>query len=680
MRFKKTIKIGLAGNPNSGKTTIFNALTGSNQKVGNYPGVTVEKKQGSRLYKEIEFVIYDLPGTYSLTAYSPDEVVARDFIIDEKPDIVIDVIDSTNLERNLYLCLQLQELGIPVIGALNVMDQARSMGLDINDKELSSLLGIPMVRTVGIRNEGIEELLDRVIECLGRQTCNTKMVSYGNELEDEISKITEVLVRDTVFAAIYPPRWIAIKILEKDRNVLGRLSAHSEKDLVKKISDGCIKEIEKHFGRDSEIVVSEQRYAYVHGAVMESVKRNEKSGAQISEHVDRLLLDRILGLPIFLAVIWAIFQITFKFGEYPMRWLEAFFEWVSRYGTLYIPQGILRSLIVDGVVGGIGSVLSFVPLIIILFFLLSLLEDTGYIARAAFITDKFLHRFGLHGQSFMPMMLGFGCSVPAIMAARTLKNHKDRILTVLITPFMSCGAKLPVYVLLAAAFFPQNAGNVVMSVYVIGVLLALFSSVLLRRLVLRGEETPFVMELPPYRLPTLQGILWHVKEKTWCYMKKAGTVILGASILIWAITTFPVASGSGYNGLEHSIAGRLGKVIEPAIRPIGFDWKIGVAALTGFSAKEVVVSTLGILYKVGDEDQGQSESLREALKNDPGVTPLVGYVLMLFILIMPPCFAALAAMRAEIGGGWLLFSFFYNITLAWVVCFLVYQAGRIAGF
>jgi ferrous iron transport protein B len=712
MNTKRVIKIGLAGNPNSGKTTVFNAITGANQKVGNYPGVTVEKKEGRRIYDGVEFRVFDLPGTYSLTAYSADEVVTRDFIIDEKPDIVIDVLDSTNIERNLYLCLQLQELGIPVVGALNIVDQAESMGILIDEKKLAGLLGIPMIRTVGTKGRGIEDLLSAVIAYYDAGTPVVRLTDYGPELEAEIKVLVDNISKDSNFTKKYSPRWIAIKLLERDQNVLFRIEEHTDGKNIKKKAFDSTKKIGGHFGRDSEIVVSEQRYAYVHGAVVESVRKVEKSGSQISEWVDRVLINRVLGLPIFLFVIWAIFQTTFTLGEYPMVWMETFFSRLSETASVYIPQGLVHSLVVDGIIGGVGGVFSFVPLIIILFLLLSFLEDSGYMARAAFITDKFLHLFGLHGQSFMPMMLGFGCSVPAIMAARTLKSQRDRILTILILPFMSCSAKLPVYVLLAAAFFPKNAGNVVMSIYLIGVVLALISSIILSNTVLKGKDTPFVMELPPYRMPTLKGVLWHVWEKTWMYLKKAGTVILAAAILIWFITTFPVMSedGAKYDSLanayrvehstdkdlsaavesyvetiksedklEYSVAGRIGKFIEPAIRPVGFDWKIGISAVTGFAAKEVVVSTLGVLYKVGTEENEESESLREAIQKDKVFNPLVAYGLMLFTLIVAPCFAALSVMGSEAGWKWVGFHFVYTVSLAWLICFTVYQTGKALG-
>jgi ferrous iron transport protein B len=476
-------------------------------------------------------------------------------------------------------------------------------------------------------------------------------------------------------------------------------------------------------GRDAEIVVSEQRYAYIHGAASQTVQRRE-ARQTVTELVDKILINRVLGVPIFLGLLWLIFELTFTIGAYPQAWLEAFFAWAGEGLRAVLPEGMLQSLLVDGIIGGVGGVFSFVPLVVILFTFISILEDTGYMARAAFIMDKFLHLFGLHGQSFMPMMLGFGCSVPAIMGARTLKSPKDRIITIMVIPFMSCGAKLPVYVLLAGAFFPAYAGTVVFSVYIVGVSLALLSALLLRHTVLKGPNTPFVLELPPYRLPTIKGIGLHVLDKAWQYLKKAGTVIMLASILIWAITSFPQlppepqqvvveqlldeqgmeapsmmvaspealvvfdedASDDAMDGtqadsaaLEYSIAGRIGKFIEPVFRPMGFDWKIAIATVTGFAAKEIVVSTLGILYQVGGEEDAESQPLREALQQDPIFNPLVAYVLMLFTLILAPCFATQATIKAELGWKWLGFYLGFSVLVAWVVSTGVYQIGRLLG-
>lgn len=707
---KRALKVALAGNPNSGKTTLFNALTGAHHKVGNYPGVTVEKREGTRTRNGREYRFIDLPGIYSLTAYSIDEVVARDFLLDEKPDLIVDVLDSTNLERHLYLCLQFQELGIPVVGALNMTDEAQAKGIRIDAAALSAVLGVPMAKTVGSKGGGVDELLDLVDQVADGKITSDRFIRYGEEIEGKLASLQKAIASDATFNARFPARWLAVKLVEKDSNAYERLAGHADEIGIERMAQEAAIWIEKHYGKDAEIVVSEQRYGYIRGAVKEAVQIVRKPDFSLTEAIDKVIMNPVLALPIFVAVLWSVFQITFLVGAFPMGWFEIFFSWLSGAAQAVIPEGMLRSLIVDGIIGGVGGVFSFVPLIVILFFLLSILEDVGYMSRAAFATDKLLHTFGLHGQSIFPMMLGFGCSVPAIMAARTLKSPRDRIVTILVIPFMSCGAKLPVHVLLAAAFFPKNAANMVLLIYAIGVGLALLSAFLLKQTILRGEPTPFVMELPPYRAPTPSGVLWHVWEKTWQYVKKAGTVILASSILIWAVTSFPsytipddevaslkasyqtahpdadeaaiasyIETASTQESLAHSVAGSIGKFIEPAFKPLGFDWKIGVATITGFAAKEVVVSTLGILYRVGTEETEQSESLRDALRADPNFNPLVAFVLMLFTLIIPPCFASLATIKAELGWKWVGFAFAFMLSLGWVLGFVVYQLGSLGG-
>ncbi|MBU0929109.1 MAG: ferrous iron transport protein B [Spirochaetes bacterium] len=707
----RAITAALAGNPNAGKTTIFNALTGAHHKVGNYPGVTVEKREGSRVRNGRSYGFIDLPGIYSLTAYSLDEVVTRDFLLDHQPDVIVNVMDSTNLSRHLYLCLQFQELGIPVVGVLNMSDEAEAKGIRIDARALEDVLGIPMVKTVGPKNDGVEGILDavdRVVDSGGGAP--GKSVRYGDEIEDRLAPLEAALASDAAFAARFPSRWMAVKLLEKDGHAFEKLAGHADGTRIAALAGESSSWIDGHFGKDSEIVVSEQRYGYIRGAVKEAVKVERKPDFSLTEAIDKVVMNRFLALPIFIGVLWSVFQITFALGEHPMAWLEGMFGWLGGAVSAVLPEGLLRSLLVDGVIGGVGGVFSFVPLIVILFFLLSVLEDVGYMSRAAFATDKILHTFGLHGQSVFPMMLGFGCSVPAIMAARTLKSPRDRIVTILVIPFMSCGAKLPVHVLFAAAFFPRNAANMVMLVYAIGVVLALGSAWLLKRTVLRGEATPFVMELPPYRAPTASGLAWHVWEKTKHYVQKAGTVILASSVLIWAITTFPAyepsaaelqAARAGFladrpgateeeissrletvvaeRALGHSAAGTIGKFIEPAFRPLGFDWKLGVATVTGFAAKEVVVSTLGVLYSVGTEESEESEGLREALRGDPNWTPLLAFAMMVFTLVIPPCFAALATIRAELGWKWLGFAFAFMTTLGWVLGAAIFQIGSLAG-
>ncbi|MGO8693172.1 MAG: ferrous iron transport protein B [Rectinemataceae bacterium] len=708
------IRVALAGNPNAGKTSIFNAVTGAHHQVGNYPGVTVEKREGSRFRNGREYRFIDLPGIYSLTAYSIDEVVARNFILDEKPDLIVDVLDSTNLERNLFLCLQFQELGIPVVGALNMSDEAAAKGIKIDDKELSSVLGIPMVRTVGSKGSGVESLLDAIDLAISSEITasgsDAHFLRYGDEVESRVQPLETAISADTEFAGRFPARWLAVKLLEKDENAFLRLKSNKDAIAIATRAKESVTWLEKHYAKDAEIVISEQRYGYIRGAVKEAVSLLKRPNFSLTESIDKVIMNRFLALPIFIVILWAVFKLTFVLGAYPQASLEYFFGWLGGAVTSVMPAGVLRSLLVRGIIGGVGSVFSFVPLIIILFFLLSVLEDVGYMSRAAFATDKFLHAFGLHGQSVFPMILGFGCSVPAIMAARTLKSRRDRIVTVLVIPFMSCGAKLPVYVLLAGVFFQKNAANMVMLVYATGAIISLVSALMLKKTILRGDPTPFVMELPPYRAPTLRGLLWHVWEKTWQYIKKAGTVIMAAAILIWAITALPsynlsqkqidsltssyksqnpnanASSIESYLGtakaeasLEHSAAGDIGKFIQPLFAPLGFDWKISVAVVTGFAAKEVIVSTMGILYRVGTEEDEQSQSLRNALRADPHINPLVAFVFMLFVLVIPPCIAALSAIRAELGWGWLGFAFIFMLTLGWCLAAAVYQIGLLAG-
>jgi ferrous iron transport protein B len=707
----RPLKVALAGNPNAGKTTIFNALTGAHHKVGNYPGVTVEKREGSRIRNGRQYDFIDLPGIYSLTAYSIDEVVARDFLLDHSPDVIVNVMDSTNLSRHLYLCLQFQELGIPVVGALNMSDEAEAKGINIDDKNLSAVLGIPMVKTVGPRADGMDRLLDAIdaTVAMGGQT-PAKFIRYGSEIEDKLEALEKAIRADADFCKRFPARWLAVKLLEKDAHAFEKLAQHRQAAAIASLAKESSAWIDAHFGKDTEIVVSEQRYGYIRGATKECISIKHRTSFSMTESIDKVVMNQFLALPIFVGVLWTVFQTTFALGSYPMVWLETFFGWLGSVVRTVVPAGMLQSLLVDGIIGGVGGVFSFVPLIVILFFFLSLLEDVGYMSRAAFATDKILHTFGLHGQSVFPMMLGFGCSVPAIMAARTLKSRRDRIVTILIIPFMSCGAKLPVYVLLSAAFFPENAANMVMLIYGVGVVMSLVSAFVLKRTLLRGDATPFVMELPPFRAPTISGIVWHIWEKTSNYIKKAGTVILAASVLIWAITNLPVykpdsqtrsAFSSSYHeqhpgatekeiaartdtamaqsALEQSIAGNIGKFMEPVFKPIGFDWKVGVATVTGFAAKEVVVSTLGVLYSVGLNESAESEGLRDALRNDPAFSPLVAFVLMLFILIIPPCFASLATIRAELGWGWLLFEIAFLLTLGWTIAFAVFRIGLLLG-
>jgi ferrous iron transport protein B len=704
---RKNIVIALAGNPNSGKTTIFNALTGARQHVGNYPGVTVERKEGRVKYKDHDITVIDLPGTYGLSAYSPDEVVARQVIINEKPDILVDIVDASNLERNLYLTMQLKELEVPVILVLNMSDVAEKNQVKINHGLLSQLLGIPVVRAVGSKNEGIRDILEEIVNYDSGQTkAQERQGRYRPEIEDELARLQEQLQPPQPVAAeaaagveagtelsTMPFRWLLIKLLENDQEVGRQISAW-------KIGPDFMREVEQSRQRiknltndEPEIALVEDRYAYVRGICREVCQRALLDKATVTEKIDNVLLNRVLGIPLFLGMMWLLFQMTFTLGAPPMDWIDSGVSALGDWLNANMADGLLRSLLVDGIVGGVGGVIVFLPNILLLFLGIAFLEGTGYMARAAFVMDQVMHKAGLHGKSFVPMLIGFGCSVPALMASRTLENPRDRLVTMLVTPLMSCGARLPVYSLLIAAFFPtQMGGNILFSIYMIGICLAIIMARVFRTWLLPGETEPFVMELPTYQMPTIKNILIHMWERTWLYVKKAGTIILMISIVMWALFTFPTTDSQRqpYEDatvqLENSYAGQVGKAIEPVFRPLGFDWKTGVALVAGFGAKEVVVSTLGTLYSIEDEEalaeeeESSVKGFAERAKEQSGYTPLVAYVLMIFTLIYVPCMAAIAVMKRETNSWkWPLFTIGYTLALAWVVSFLVYRGGLLLG-
>ncbi len=698
------ITIALAGNPNSGKTTLFNNLTGARQHVGNYAGVTVEKKEGFIKYRDYEIKVIDLPGTYSLTAYSPDEVVARNVIIEEKPDLVVNIVDSSNLERNLYLTTQLMELEVPLILALNMYDTAEKAGIHVDHALLSQLLGIPIVRTVGTKNIGMEELIKTVIDTYeGRVPVSGKMVRYAETVETELQAIQRLMPTEGDVVKIpaqtgktvisYPARWLAVKLLENDREVMAKVRPLKNGNQVLAAVAERQKKIQQLINDDPELVVVDGRYAFIRGACREAITLTPTNRVSLTETVDKILLNRALGLPIFFGVMWLLFQLTFTLGAPFMELIEAGFNLLGEWMLANMNDGLLRGLIVDGIIGGVGGVIVFLPNILLLFLGIAFLEATGYMARAAFVMDKLMHRVGLHGKSFVPMLTGFGCTIPAIMATRTLENPNDRLVTILVTPLMSCGARLPVYTLLIAAFFaPEAAGNVLFSIYIIGIVLALLMAKVFRTWLLPGESEPFVMELPVYRLPTLKNVLIHMWERAWLYLRKAGTLILAAAILMWGLFTFPLVDVDGQEfasasqQMEASYAGRLGKAVEPVIAPIGFDWKTGVALIAGFAAKEIVVSTLGTLYSIQDEDAlageegGAVKDFAQKAREHSGFTAFTAYILMLFTLIYVPCMATVAIIKRETNGWkWPLFTIGYTTGLAWVVCLLVYQGGRLLG-
>ena len=702
----KKIVIALAGNPNSGKTTIFNNLTGARQHVGNYPGVTVEKKEGWLKHEGFHITVIDLPGTYGLSAYSPDELVARKVIIDEKPDLLVNIVDASNLERNLYLTTQLKELEVPMVLVLNMADIAERNGIIINYKLLSQLLGMPVVKAVGTKNEGTADILNAVISSFtGEDKPLPRLVRYRPEVEKEIENLQklfyssdstipiEAAASGGIVVKRYPLRWSIIKLLENDSELMEKTRAHSQSQVLLEQLEQSKQRIINKSGNDLEIVLVEDRYAFIRGVCREACQSRSIDRISITEKIDNVLLNRVLGIPLFLGMMWLLFQLTFTLGAPLMEWIETGVAILGGWANNQMAEGLLRSLLVDGIIGGVGGVIVFLPNIILLFLGIAFLESTGYMARAAFVMDEVMHKAGLHGKSFVPMLIGFGCTVPALMASRTLENPRDRLVTMLVTPLMSCGARLPVYTLLIGAFFaPQAAGNILFSLYLIGIILAIIMARVFRTWLLPGETEPFVMELPIYRLPTLKSVLITMWERAWLYLKKAGTVILALSIIMWGLFTFPNVDKSGNEfentavQLENSYAGRMGKLIEPVISPLGFDWKTGVALVAGLGAKEIVVSTLGTLYSIEDEEALAEEaepvvkSFAQRAREQSGYTPLVAYVLMLFTLIYVPCLAVIAVMKRETNGWkWPLFTMGYTMALAWVVCFVVYQGGMLLG-
>jgi len=661
---KKTIRIALAGNPNVGKSTIFNALTGSRQHVGNWPGVTVEKKSGSAKYLDYEIEIVDLPGTYSLTAYSLDEVVARDYIIDEKPDVVVHVVDATNFERNLYLTTQLMELGVPLVMALNMSDMAEKDGTSINRTSMKKFFEIPVVRTVGSKAEGLDELLRTAVSEAETSPHHEHAIGYGDGIEHRISAIVTALGTDPALAARYSPRWLAIRLLEGDENAREKLADSPAQGAILAL-------LETADLAETEAEMADRRYEVI-GALLPQVCTTCVKEMNSSDIIDQVITDRYLGIPIFLALMWGAFQLTFAVATPFMAAIDALFGYCAGLlasGT--VEPAWLGSLLGDGIIGGVGSVIIFLPNIFILLFILSLLEDSGYLSRAAFVMDRLMYAIGLPGKSFIPMLIGLGCNVPAIMATRTIEDKNDRLITILVNPFMSCGARLPVFVLLAGIFFPTDAGTMVFFLYLLGIAVAIGSAWLFRKTILPGKPAPFLMEMPPYRLPTLFTSVRHMWDRGSMYIRKAGGIILAGAVIVWFLATFPF--GVEYGSAE-SFAGMLGQQLQPLFAPLGFDWKIAVALLFGFIAKEIVVGSLGVLYGAG-EDEG---SLAAALLADPSFGPVTAFALMVFVLLYMPCIAALAVIKKETGSWtWTLFTVGYGIAVAYIFAFIIVHTAPI---
>ena len=689
---KKKITIALAGNPNSGKSTIFNNLTGARQHVSNYPGVTVEKKEGKAIFRDYEICVVDLPGTYSLSAYSEDEVVARDFIIKEKPDVIVHIVDSSNLERNLYLSTQLIELEVPLILAMNMSDMAKKKGQSLDYKQLSELLGTAIVSTVGNKNVGTKELLETIVKVYERKIKTEEVhVDYGSEIREEMNKLEQIIKKDKVLVEQYPRRWLIVKMLENDSSVLDIVSKSSIAKEAIGQNEKSRHHLQLHFGDIPETIIADRRYGFISGACTEALKPSIEQRHDLSDRIDKVILNRILGIPIFALVMYSIFKFTFIFSEPMVGWFEKSFEWLGKVAASVIPEGLFQSFVVDGLIGGVGGVLGFFPLVLFMFFAIAFFEDSGYMARAAFVMDKLMSKFGLHGKSFLPMMISTnGCAVPGIMATRTLESKKDRLITMMVTPFMICGAKLPIFALFIGAFFPAKyCANIMFLMYVLSVSIAFGSAWLLKKFVFKGETTHFVMELPPYRIPTVKGLLLKMWERGWMYLKKAGTIIVLVSIIIWAGFTFPqIAPSEGVSEknaasrqMEQSYAGRIGKFIEPVVNPIGMDWRGGVALIAGVVAKEVVVSTFGTIYSLGEVDVEESDSLQEALQNDTFWNPLKALAFLMFCLIYLPCFIAMAVFYRESGSQlkWTLFLIFWTTVMAWGASFIVYQGGLLLG-
>lgn len=698
--------IALAGNPNCGKTATFNQLCGAHQRVGNWPGVTVERVEGTLAEAgDLNARVVDLPGIYSLTPYSEDEMISRRFLLAEKPDLIVNVVDSTNLERSLCLTLQLLELKIPLILAMNLQDEAERDGITIDFKGLARLLDVPVVPCVATREGGLDKLRKTIAERLnscplperdkGESAEPRCKVVYSRNLERILTEISDILTRDQELAHMVNPRWLAVKILEKDDHVFHLLHERTIWLTLEPVIHRTERDILDFYDGEPETLVADERISFIRGCIRECVtqkRRDADAGDRysVSDSLDSVLLHRYAGLPIFLLTLGLVFGLTFTLGQYPSDWLEMFFEWLKGIAATHIANPMIQSVVVDGILSGVGGVLVFLPNILLLFICLSFLEDCGYMSRITFLLDSFMHRIGLHGRSFLPMVMGFGCTVPALLACRTLKNRGDRITTMLVIPLMSCGARFPVYVLLASIFFGSlggwKAAALTMGVYLLGVILALVMAFIFKKTLFSGLSEPFVMELPPYRFPTLRSVLMTGLHSCVMYLKKAGTVILGAALIMWFLLNFPAppvpsdatAPLAPQSRIEASYAGQMGKMLEPVLKPLGFDWKIGLSLISGLAAKEVVVSTMAVIYASGEDS---TESLRETLSKNESFTPLTALTMMIFVLIYIPCLSALMVFHREAGQlRWSALLLTYTTALAWIVCFFTYRTGLFLGF
>ena len=715
LRKGKTINIALVGNPNCGKTSLFNFASGAHEHVGNYSGVTVDAKEGTFHQNGYTFKIVDLPGTYSLSAYTPEELYVRKHLNEEHPDVVINVVDASNLERNLYLTCQLIDMDVRMVIALNMYDELQKHGDKFDHESLSRMIGTPIVPTISKTGFGIEDLFNRVIKVYEEEDPVLRHIhiNYGEVLEKAIYNVRHELKQNGNVGKSLSKRYLAIKLLEGDPKIDAFVKALPDSDSVILERDHAASEIEKLLNEDCETAFTDARYGFISGALRETFEQNKIKEATSTQIIDLFVTHKVLGFPIFILFMWIMFEATFRLGEYPKEWIESLVGVIGDFVRNHMNEGPLKDLLVDGIIGGVGGVIVFLPNILILYLFISFMEDSGYMARAAFIMDKIMHKMGLHGKSFIPLVMGFGCNVPAIMASRTIESRNSRMITMLVNPLMSCSARLPVYVLLVGAFFPHNASVILLSLYVTGILLAVIMARIFKRTLFKEEEVPFVMELPPYRMPTGKSILIHMWEKARQYLHKMGGVILIASIIIWFLGYFPRHTEKGdiydkqiaeieqsetnsetktetltelqhLKKIEHqqnSYIGRIGQTVQPVLAPLGFDWKMSVSLLTGMAAKEVVVSTLSVLY-TGEADD--SQALSERLKQDKNAegqlvfTPLIALSLMLFVLIYFPCIATISAIVHEAGSWkWGIFVIVYTCVLAWIVSFIVFQTGSL---
>lgn len=708
---RRTINVALVGNPNCGKTSLFNIASGAHEHVGNYSGVTVDAKEGYFDFQGYHFRIIDLPGTYSLSAYSPEEIYVRRHIIDETPDIVINVVDSSNLERNLYLTTQLIDMDIRMVIALNMYDELEASGNELDHKKLGSLFGVPMVPTVSRTGKGIDQLFHVIIaiyegmDFLNKQGkwrtevlddfrnwhreyvsdhdfgtqqedesprgfCRHIHINHGPELERSIEEVKRIIGQNEGIRHKYSTRFLSIKLLENDKELEKFIRTLPNGNKILEVRDHEEQRLLNVLNEESEQAITDAKYGFISGALKETFVDNHQDTEYTTRVIDSIVTHRIWGYPIFFLFMYLMFQGTFVLGDYPMQAIEWLVETIGNLIRQHMAEGPLKDMLVDGIIGGVGGVIVFLPNILILYFCISLMEDSGYMARAAFIMDKIMHQMGLHGKSFIPLIMGFGCNVPAVMASRTIENRKSRLITMLITPLMSCSARLPIYLIMVGAFFPRNASLILLCIYAIGIVLAVGMARLFSRFIVKGDDTPFVMELPPYRMPSSKSILRHTWEKGAQYLRKMGGIIMIASMVIWALGYYP--NHDAYNSVaeqqEHSYIGQVGHTIEPLIEPLGFDWKLGIGLLSGVGAKELVVSTLGVLY-TNEED---TSTLSERIP----ITPLAALCYMVFVLIYFPCIATLVAIRQESGSWkWALFAAVYTTLLAWIVTFALYQIG-----